>query len=71
MNHMRPFHKSLKNKSGQGTIEYILILLIAISCATLLSKSIQGFWQSGVTKMGGRLEQSIKTGRLPQRAWRE
>jgi Flp pilus assembly pilin Flp len=63
--------KTLRSETGQGTVEYILILLIAITVATLLSKGVSSIWQGNVNKMGGNMEQSLKTGRLPTNAWKQ
>ena len=62
--------KTLKNKSGQGTIEYILILGFAITTATLLSKTLKSAWHTGTLKLGGQMEQALKTGRTPYSAWK-
>lgn len=34
--------KTLKNQSGQILVEYILLLLIAVSCAMILTTSLVG-----------------------------
>ena len=34
--------KSLRNRSGQILVEYILLLLIAVSCATILTTALVG-----------------------------
>lgn len=60
-----------KRQSGQGTIEYILILAFAVSSASLLSRAMKSAWEGSVLKLGGRLEQSLKTGRVPYSAWKD
>jgi len=40
MNHFN--RKILKNQSGQILVEYILLLLIAVSCAMILTTSLVG-----------------------------
>jgi hypothetical protein len=59
------------NRSGQGTIEYILILMIAVGIALLLSRGVKGIFDKNVSQMGGRIEQAMKAGRLPQNAWKQ
>jgi hypothetical protein len=40
---MKRFKRStLNNQSGQILVEYILLLLIAVSCATILTKGLVG-----------------------------
>ena len=40
---MKPFNRSrLNNQSGQILVEYILLLLIAVSCATILTTTLVG-----------------------------
>ena len=34
--------KTLRNQSGQILVEYILLLLIAVSCATILTTALVG-----------------------------
>lgn len=59
-----------KSKSGQATIEYILLLTVVVFLTSLVSKGLQGTWQKGISGLGGSLERALKTGRLPVHAWK-
>ena len=59
-----------QNQSGQGTIEYILLLIFVLGIASALSRGIQVIWNKNVLTVGGRVEQALKTGRTPNSAWK-
>jgi hypothetical protein len=40
MKFIRNYSEPLKNKSGQILVEYLLLMVIAIACATLLTKKL-------------------------------
>jgi Flp pilus assembly pilin Flp len=55
----------LRDESGQGVIEYILLLSVMVIGAGLLARGILNALDSGVLKLGGQLEKDLKTGRAP------
>lgn len=62
--------KRILNESGQGIIEYLLVLFVAIFTASVLAKFSKSAWDRSVLGLGGRMEQSLKTGRTPSSAWK-
>ena len=62
--------KTLQSESGQGVIEYILVLIVAIILTGLLARVSKQAWDQGVLGLGGNLERSLKTGRAPASAWK-
>ena len=59
-----------RKQSGQAIIEYILVLIVAITAAGLLAKFTKTAWNQGVIGLGGNLESALKTGRTPSSAWK-
>lgn len=59
----------LKNESGQATVEYILILGMAILAASGIGRGLMAVMDRGVVGLGGKLEQQLKTGRAPADVW--
>jgi len=68
MNQVSPSYKSIfrgrKNQRGQILVEYILLLFIAVSCATILVKALVGRGDGGVqpAASGGSLSSTAQTG---------
>ena len=60
----------LRDQSGQGTIEYIMILLIAVLGAGFLGNQVLGVFDTGILKLGSALEKDLHTGRVAASAWR-
>lgn len=56
-------------RSGQGTVEYILILAVVVIGSVALSRTILNALDKGILKLGGQLEKDLKSGRLPLRVW--
>lgn len=54
-----------RDESGQGVIEYVLVLSATLVGAGLLARGILSALDSGVLKLGGQLEKDLKTGRAP------
>lgn len=59
----------LKEESGQGTAEYILILSASVLGTVQLSKIIISNLDKAVLHLGAILEQDLKTGRAPASVW--
>jgi Flp pilus assembly pilin Flp len=63
------FKKFLHDEQGQGTIEYIVILSVSVYGAVQLSRQILKALDAGVLRLGGQLEQDLKSGRAPLSVW--
>jgi hypothetical protein len=59
-----------RDESGQGTIEYILILSATVLGAAALGRAILGSLDRGVLFIGGTLEKDLKSGRAPLDVWK-
>lgn len=59
----------LVDESGQGTVEYMLILMASIVGATQISKALLSVIQTGLLTLGGTLEKDLRTGRVGLNAW--
>lgn len=59
----------LKDESGQGTIEYILLLSFAVSGAMLFVRTTLGVLDRGIGFLGGHLEKDLKTGKVGASVW--
>ena len=59
----------LKDESGQGTVEYILILSVSVVGASQLAKKFLSMLDHVVLLIGAQLERDLKTGRLGPSAW--
>jgi len=60
----------IKDESGQGLTEYVLLLGFCIIGASTLARGILKVIDQGILKLGGQLEKDLKTGRAPLSAWR-
>ncbi len=66
----RKFFVSLfQDESGQGLLEYILILSACVIGATQLVKQIIRSLDKGILRLGGALERDLKVGRAPLSVW--
>ncbi len=54
-----------KNQSGQGIVEYLLILSFALFTSLLVLRGIRGASDRGILLLGGQLERDLKTGKTP------
>ena len=61
--------KILANQQGQASVEYILILTLMLVATTTLSKTMIDMLDTGILKVGGRLEKQLKTGRGQLSTW--
>lgn len=59
----------LREEEGQGTVEYIVILSASVIGAAQLGRQIIKAMDTGILRLGGQLEQDLKTGRLPLSVW--
>ncbi len=59
----------LDDESGQGTVEYILILSVSVVGAGAVSRSIMEALDKGLLRFGAQLEKDLKTGRAPLNIW--
>lgn len=60
----------LSDDSGQGTLEYILILSASVVGAATLSRGIKKVLDEGILHLGSVLEKDLKTGRAGLRVWK-
>lgn len=58
------------DESGQGTLEYIVILSATVVGATALARQILKSLDAGVVRLGGQLERDLKTGRMKIDVWK-
>jgi hypothetical protein len=63
------FKNFIHDEQGQGTIEYIVILSASVYGAVQLSRQIVKALDAGVLRLGGQLEQDLKSGRAPLNVW--
>ncbi|OFZ52745.1 MAG: hypothetical protein A2428_03330 [Bdellovibrionales bacterium RIFOXYC1_FULL_54_43] len=66
---IRLLHLFIRDDRGQATVEYILILSMAVFGAGALARAIMGAVNQGVLRLGGALEKDLKTGRMPVSIW--
>ncbi len=59
----------LGDESGQGTVEYILILSVSVIAASQIAKRILAALDHAVLLIGAQLERDLKTGRMGPSAW--
>ena len=73
MAHKMSFFTFIQNfksdEQGQGTTEYILILAATVLGATQLAKEILRILDASVLRLGGQLEQDLKSGRASLSVW--
>lgn len=63
------FGRGPRNESGQGTIEYILLIAMVAGLAGLLNRAILGSFDTSVLKLGGALEKRLRTGKADVTTW--
>jgi hypothetical protein len=64
------FFKNLySEESGQGTVEYVLILSVTVVGASQLARQILKALDNGVLRLGAELEKDLKSGRAPVSVW--
>jgi hypothetical protein len=59
----------MADESGQGTTEYIIILSASVTGAVALARKMLSAVDAGVLRLGGQLDQDLKTGRAPSGIW--
>lgn len=59
----------LEDEQGQGTVEYILILSVAIWGSSQLVSAFFSGLDQGILRLGAQLEKDLKTGRAPLSVW--
>ncbi len=64
------FKNFLQDESGQGTLEYVLLLSVVVLAAGAFSRGVLKMLDSGILTFGGQLEMDLKTGRTPVNAWK-
>lgn len=55
--------KRLRDQSGQASLEYVLILALALTASALLAKGLSQALDASVLRFGAQLEKDLKTGR--------
>ena len=60
----------VSSRDGQTTVEYILILTLAVSGASLTVRKILQGLDYGALKLGGQMERDLKTGRSSIRVYK-
>ena len=63
------FKHLLLDDGGQATVEYVLILLVAVVGGTSLVRVLVRTLDRGVLRFGSQLEMDLKTGRVPIGVW--
>lgn len=56
-------------EEGQTTVEYILVLSVAVVGAAAIARTLLGVIDQGLLVFGGQLEKDLKTGRAPVNVW--
>ncbi|OFZ19712.1 MAG: hypothetical protein A2X94_16795 [Bdellovibrionales bacterium GWB1_55_8] len=60
----------LQDDRGQATVEYILILSVAVVAAGAMARGLLGVVDRGILRFGGQLEKDLKTGRMNSGLWK-
>ena len=60
----------LRDECGQGTTEYLILMSAVILFTTTLVRSVLNVLDRGILTLGATLEQDLKSGRTPLRAWK-
>lgn len=63
------FSSLYEDESGQGTLEYILILSVTVLGTSALAKAILSTLDNGIVTFGGALEKDLHTGKAPDGDW--
>lgn len=67
---MKHERENRKAQSGQAVLEYIILLSITLTGATLIARGILTSLDDAVLRFGGKLEKNLKTGRAPVGVWK-
>ena len=59
----------ISDESGQGSLEYILILSGSVLMVGQLVRVILKAFDAGMLRFGGQLERDLKVGRAPLGVW--
>jgi Flp pilus assembly pilin Flp len=59
----------LADEGGQGTVEYLLILAVAVTGTVAFARAVVKTLDEGILSLGGQLEKDLKTGRTSVNAW--
>jgi hypothetical protein len=62
---LKPSKSRPGSESGQGILEYILILGFALVTSVTIARLLSGGMDRGILLFGGTLEKDLKTGRTP------
>ena len=62
--------RCVRDESGQGLTEYVIILSFAIGTAVAVARSLRVAIDRGILVFGGELEKDLKTGRTQLGAWK-
>ena len=70
-----PTHQSTEGpmlgaQAGQAIVEYLLILVFALTTSLFLVRSMGGVMDRGLLRFGGELEKNLKTGGQTLDAWK-
>lgn len=57
------------DETGQGTVEYILLLSFAVVGAMMFVRATLRVLDRGIGFLGGHLEKDLKTGKVSVSAW--
>ena len=60
----------LRDESGQGLTEYVLLLSVVVVAAGAMGKALMRALDRGILTFGGQLERHLKTGRAPLSVWK-
>ena len=66
---LRALYRLKHDDSGQGILEYIVILSACLVGCLAIAKQIMKAMNTGILRLGSQLEQDLKTGRVPLSAW--
>lgn len=67
---MRYLGRFIRDESGQGTLEYVLILTFTIVAASALFKKLISLMDDGFKVFAAQLEKDLKSGRKPLSVWK-
>ena len=60
----------LRDESGQGTLEYVLILTFTVVAASALFRKLTELMDDGFKIFAAQLEKDLKSGRKPLNVWK-
>lgn len=69
VNHKPPCLSVRSDQSGQGTLEYLLILSLVILGVAQMNRRLIDVVDRVVLRVGAELEKDLKTGRAPLSVW--